>query len=135
MPVCRIMPNKEKFGGLCFRCTCRDSHRSLVCVDAIAVNMLFDSELKVPDEERIGQIKAREKHKPSNPFNADSERERRLREKAKKKEFEKPVWDPCIERVDALVEDSVASMLATTTRRKLQVSDSESNLVLSQSPH
>jgi len=122
MPVCRIMPNSCKLGGLSFRCTCRDSHRSLVCDDAVAVNMLFDSELKVPDEERIGQIKAREKPKHANPFNADSERERRLREKAKKKEFEKPVWDPCIERVDALVEDSVASMLETTTRRKLHVS-------------
>ncbi len=135
MPVCRIMPNKEKFGGLCFRCTCRDSHRSLVCVDALAVNMLFDSELKVPDEERIGQIKAREKSKLPNPFNVDSVRERKMKEKAKRRELEKPVWDPCIERVDAVVEDSVASMLATTTRRKLQVSDSESNLVLSQSPH
>ena len=122
MPIYRVMPNREKFGGLSFRCTCRDSHRSLVCVDAIAVNVLFDSELKVPDEERIGQIKAREKPKLSNPFNADSERERRLREKAKRKEHEKPVWDPCIERVDAEVEDSVASMVAKTTRRKLHVS-------------
>jgi chorismate mutase len=97
--------------------------------------MLFDSELKVPDEERIGQIKAREKSKLPNPFNVDSVRERKMKEKAKRRELEKPVWDPCIERVDAVVEDSVASMLATTTRRKLQVSDSESNLVLSQSPH
>jgi chorismate mutase len=88
------------------------------------VNVLFDSELKVPDDERIGQIKAREKPKLSNPFNADSERERRQSEKAKRKELEKPVWDPCIERVDAVVEDSVASMLATTTRRKLHVSQS-----------
>jgi hypothetical protein len=86
------------------------------------VNVLFDSELKVPDDERIGQIKAREKPKLSNPFNADSERERRLSEKAKRKELEKPVWDPCIERVDADVQDSVASMVAKTTRRKLHVS-------------
>ena len=123
MPVCRIMPNKEKFGGLCFRCTCRDSHRSLVCVDALAVNMLFDSELKVPDEERIGQIKARDKPKLSNPFNADSEKEKKMREKAKKKELEEPVWKPSIERVDAEVQDSVAGMAAAkTTRRKLHVS-------------
>ena len=88
MRACRMMPNSVKLGGLSFRCTCRDSHRSLVCVDAIAVNMLFDSELKVPDEERIGQIKAREKHKPSNPFNADSEKERKKREKEKKEERE-----------------------------------------------
>ena len=76
--------------------------------------MLFDSELKVPDEERIGQIKAREKPKLANPFNADSEKE-------KKKALEEPVWKPSIERVDAEVQDSVAGM-AAKTRRKLQVS-------------
>ena len=124
MPVCRIMPNIVKLGGLSFRCTCRDSHRSLVCDDAIAVNMLFDSELKVPDEERIGQIKAREKPKLSNQFNADSEKERKRREKEKKVELEKPVWKPCIERVEAELQDSVASMVAKTTRRKSHVSQS-----------
>jgi len=122
MPVCRIMPNSCKLGGLSFRCTCRDSHRSLVCEDAIAVNMLFDSELKVPDEERIGQIKPRERPKLPNPFNADSEKERTMREKEKKVEQEKPVWRPSIERVDADVPDSVAGMAAKTPRRKLQVS-------------
>ncbi len=122
MHACRIMPNSVKLGGLSFRCTCRDSHRSLVCADAIAVNMLFDSELKVPDDERIGQIKAREKPKHSNPFNADSEKERKMREKAKKKDLEEPVWEPSIERVDAEVPDSVAGMTAKTPRRKLQVS-------------
>ena len=122
MHACRIMPNSVKLGGLSFRCTCRDSHRSLVCADAIAVNMLFDSELKVPDEERIGQIKAREKPKQANPFNADSEKERKMREKAKKKDLEEPVWEPSIERVDAEVPDSVAGMTAKTPRRKLQVS-------------
>ena len=117
------MPNSVKLGGLSFRCTCRDSHRSLVCEDAIAVNMLFDSELKVPDEEGIGQIKAREKPKHANPFNADSERERKMREKAKKKELEEPVWEPSIERVDVEVQNSVAGMAAAkTSRRKLQVS-------------
>ncbi len=84
--------------------------------------MLFDSELKVPDEERIGQIKSREKPKLSNPFNADSEKERKMREKAKKKDLEEPVWEPSIERVDTEVQDSVAGMVAKTTRRKLQVS-------------
>ena len=122
MPVCRIMPNSVKLGGLSFRCTCRDSHRSLVCDDAIAVNMLFDSELKVPDEERSGQIKARERPKHANPFNADSERERKMREKAKKKELDGPVWEPSIERVDVEVPDSVAGMTAKMPRRKLQVS-------------
>ncbi len=121
MLVCRIMPNSCKLGGLSFRCTCRDSHRSLVCAEAVAVNMLFDSELKVPNEERIGQIKAREKPKLSNPFNADREKERKRREKEKKVELEKPVWKPSIERVDADVQDSVASMVAKTTRRKLHV--------------
>ena len=121
MRVCRIMPNSVKLGGLSFRCTCRDSHRSLVCEDAVAVNMLFDSELKVPDEERTGQIKAREKLKLANPFNADSEKERRKREKEKKKALEEPVWKPSIKRVDAEVQDSVAGM-AAKTRRKLQVS-------------
>ncbi len=84
--------------------------------------MLFDSELKVPGEERIGQIKAREKPKLANPFNADSERERKMREKAKKKELEEPVWEPSIERVDVEVPDSVAGMTAKMPRRKLQVS-------------
>ena len=83
--------------------------------------MLFDSELKVPDEERSGQIKAREKPKHANPFNAESEKERRKREKEKKKALEEPVWKPSIERVDAEVQDSVAGM-AAKTRRKLQVS-------------
>ena len=122
MHVCRVMPNQLKLGGLCFRCTCRDSHRSLVCADAVAVNMLFDPELKVPDEERTGQIKARERPKLTNPFNADSEKERKMREKEKKVELEKPVWRPSIERVDADVQDSVAGMVAKTSRRKLQVS-------------
>ncbi len=122
MHVCRIMPNQLKLGGLCFRCTCRESHRSLVCADAVAVNMLFDSELKVPDEERIGQIKARERPELANPFNADSEKERKMREKAKKKDLEEPVWKPSIERVDAEVQDSVAGMAAKTSRRKLLVS-------------
>ncbi len=121
MHVCRIMPNSVKLGGMSFRCTCRDSHRSLVCEDAIAVNMLFDSELKVPDEERTGQIKARARLKLTNPFNADSEKERKMREKEKKVELEKPVWRPSIERVDADVQDSVAGMVAKTSRRKLQV--------------
>ena len=103
-------------------CTCRDSHSSLVCEDAIAVKMLFDSELKVPDEERIGQIKARERPKLTNPFNADSEKERKMREKAKKKDLEEPVWEPSIERVDTEVQDSVAGMVAKMPRRKLQVS-------------
>ena len=122
MPVCRIMPNSVKLGGLSFRCTCRDSHRSLVCEDAIAVNMLFDSELKVPDEERIGQITARERPKLTNPFNAVSEKERKMREKEKRLELEKPLWRPSIERVDGDVPESVAGMAAKTTRRKLQVS-------------
>ena len=65
-----------------------------------------------------GERKIREKAKKKEL----SERERKIREKAKKKELEKPVWNPCIERVDADVQDSVASMLAKTTRRKLQVS-------------
>ena len=87
--------------------------------------MLFDSELKVPDEERSGQIKAREKPKQANPFNADSEKERKMREKAKKKELDEPVWEPSIERVDVEVQNSVAGMAAAaakTSRRKLQVS-------------
>ena len=45
-----------------------------------------------------------------------------MREKEKKVELEKPVWRPSIERVDADVQDSVASMVAKTTRRKLHVS-------------
>ncbi len=126
MHVCRIMPNSVKLGGLSFWCTCRDSHRSLVCEDAIAVNMLFDSELKVPDEKRTGQIKARERPKLTNPFNAvhyaDSEKERKMREKEKKVELEKPVWRPSIERVDSDVQDSVAGMVAKTSQCKLQVS-------------
>jgi hypothetical protein len=121
MHVCRIMPLSVKLGGLSFQCTCRDSHRTLVCEDAVAVNMLFDSELKVPDDERTCQIKAREKAKLTNPFNADSEKERKKREKEKKVGLEKPVWKPSIERVDADVQDSVASMVAKTSRRKLQV--------------
>ncbi len=76
----------------------------------------------MPDEERIGQIKAREKPKHANPFNADSEKERKMREKAKKKDVEEPVWQPSIERVNAEVQDSVASMAAKTSRRKLLVS-------------
>ena len=122
MHVCRIMPNNVKLGGLSFRCTCRDSHRSLVCDDAIAVNMLFDPELKVPDEERTGQIKARERPKLLNPFNADGEKERKMREKEKKLELEKPLWRPSIERVDGDEPESVAGMAAKTSRRKLQVS-------------
>ncbi len=122
MHVCRIMPLYVKLGGLSFLCTCRDSHRTLVGEDAIAVNMLFDSELKVPDDERTGQIKARERPKLTNPFNADSEKERKMREKEKKVELEKPVWRPSIERVDEDVQDSVAGMVAKTSRRKLQVS-------------
>ena len=122
MHVYRIMPLKVKLGALSFRCSCRDSHRTLVCDDTIAVNMLFDSELKVPDVERTGQIKAREKAKLTNPFNADSEKERKKREKEKKDELEKPVWNPSIERADADVPDSVANMVAKTSRRKLQVS-------------
>ena len=47
------------------------------------MNMLFDSLLKVPDDERAGQIKAREKAKLTNPFNADSEKEREKREREK----------------------------------------------------
>ncbi len=121
MPVCRIMPNSVKLGGLSFWCTCCDSHRSLVCDDAFAVNMLFDPELKVPDDERTGQIKARERPKLPNPFNADDEKERKMREKEKKLELEKPVWRPSIERVDGDVPDSVAGMVAKT-RRKLLVS-------------
>ncbi len=84
--------------------------------------MLFDPELKVPDEERTGQIKARDRPKLTNPFNADSEKERKMREKEKKVELEKPVWRPSIERVDADVPDSVAGMAVKTPRRKLQVS-------------
>ena len=122
MHVYRIMQHKVKLGALSFRCSCRDSHRTLVCDDTIAVNMLFDPELKVPDEERAGQIKAREKAKLANPFTAGSEKERKRREKEKKVEPEKPVWKPSIERVDADVQDSVASMVAKTTRRKSHVS-------------
>ena len=122
MHACRIMPNSVKLGGLSFRCTCRDSHRSLVCDDDIAVNMLFDPELKVPDEERTGQIKARERPKLPNPFNADGEKERKMREEEKKLELEKPLWRPSIERVDGDVPESVAGMAAKTPRRKLQVS-------------
>ena len=122
MRVCRIMPLSVKLGGVSFRCSCRDSHRNMVCDEAIAVNMLFDSALKVPDDERTGQIKARDKSKLTNPFNAASEKERRKREKEKKVEVEKTVWEPSIERVDAEVPDSVASMVAKTPQRKLQVS-------------
>ena len=87
MHVYRVMPHKVKLGPLSFRCSCRDSHRTLVCDDTIAVNMLFDPELKVPDEERAGQIKAREKAKLANPFTAGSEKERKRREKEKKDEL------------------------------------------------
>ena len=122
MHVYRVMPHKVKLGALSFRCSCRDSHRTLVCDDTIAVNMLFDPELKVPDEERAGQIKAREKAKLANPFTAGTEKERKRREKAKKDELEKPVWNPSIERADGEVPDSVAQIVAKPTRRKLQVS-------------
>jgi hypothetical protein len=116
------MPLSVKLGSLSFLCTCRDSHSTLVCEDAIAVKMLFDSELKVPDNELTGQINVRERPKLTNPFNADSEKERKMRKKEKKVELEKPVWRPSIERVDADVQDSVAGMVAKTSRRKLQVS-------------
>ncbi len=76
----------------------------------------------MPDEERIGQIKAREKPKRANPFNADSDKARQMREKAKKKDLEQPVWRPSIERVDADVQDSVAGMVAKMTQRKSHVS-------------
>ena len=80
----------------------------------------------MPDGERAGQIKARVQDKPPNPFNADSEKERKRREKEKKDALEKPVWNPSIERADAEVldtttADSVAKMVAKTSRRKLQV--------------
>ncbi len=46
----------------------------------------------MPDEERTGQIKARERPKLPNPFNADGEKERKMRDKEKKLELEKPLW-------------------------------------------
>ena len=116
------MPHKVKFGQMLFRCSCRDSHRSLVCPESVAVSMLFDPTLKVPDDERSGRVKARVQEKLTNPFNA--ERERKRREKEEKEETEKPVWDPVIERADKVVENSFADIQAKAkpARRKLLVS-------------
>ena len=104
-----------------FRCSCLDSHRCMACVDSLAVSMLFDPELTVPDEERAGQVKAREKAKALNPFNI--EKERKKRESKEKGERAKPAWNPAIERGEAQVEGSFAEMAAAKKpRRKLDVS-------------
>lgn len=124
------MPLSCKFGGLIFRCSCRDSHRSLVCDDCVAVSMLFDPALKVPDDERAGQVKGRVQEKLTNPFNADKAKKKRETEEKKKRETEekeeaaKPLWAPVIERGDAELEDSVAGLAAKakTPRRRLEVS-------------
>ena len=118
----RVMPHRVKCGQMLFRCSCRDSHRSLVCTESTAVSMLFDATLKVPDDERAGRVKARVQDKLTNPFNADKERKKR--EKAEKVETDKAIWDPVIERADEVVEDSFAGMAAKEKppRRKLLVS-------------
>jgi hypothetical protein len=93
----------------------------MACVDSLAVSMLFDPELTVPDEERAGQVKAREKAKALNPFNI--EKERKKRESKEKGERAKPAWNPAIERGEAQVEGSFAEMAAAKKpRRKLDVS-------------
>ena len=118
----RVMPHRVRCGQMLFRCSCRDSHRSLVCTESTAFSMLFDATLKVPDDEKAGRVKARVQDKLTNPFNADKERKKR--EKEEKVETEKAMWDPVIERGDEVVEDSFASMAVKekTPRRKLLVS-------------
>ena len=60
----------------------------MVCEESFVVSMLFDSGLCVPDEERGGQLKAREKAKTLNPFNMYKERKKR--ESVEKVERAKP---------------------------------------------
>jgi hypothetical protein len=82
--------------------------------------MLFDSQLKVPEEESTIHLKDRERAKLDNPFNAGKLKELEPQRTSKKEH----VWAPTYEVCDGIEEGSAASMVqpAAAAKRRLEVS-------------
>ena len=75
---------------MAFLCVFADAYQSYTCVEAIALSMLFNPDLKVPDNLRAKQLKDRERAKLANPFTT-----KRAKDKTAKKDAEEAVcWKP-----------------------------------------
>ena len=105
--VSRIMPLPIKCGELLFKSTTADCFKSFVSADTVVVSMIFNPELKVPDNLSDRQLKERSRSKSANPFTVKAKiaRDKKATEKTE------PRWAPVIETFDKI--DSV-SVAATT---------------------
>jgi hypothetical protein len=63
----------ESFARILFLCNCPDAFSGYACEHSVATSMLWNTELKLSDVERADQLKAKEKVKAANPFNAAEE--------------------------------------------------------------
>jgi hypothetical protein len=86
----RVTPLATKVGEMAFLCVCADAYQSYTCVEAIALSILFNPDLKVPDNLRAKQLKDRERAKLANQFTT-----KRAKDKTTEKDAEEAVcWKP-----------------------------------------
>ena len=104
----RVEPLSVKCGEIIAKCTCRDSYRSLCCVESIVFSMLFNTELVVPSTERDTPLKQKPKEKV-NPFNAAAVRKKKAVREAKVIE---PKWAPTIPTCSAVLPSNAANVCA-----------------------
>ena len=105
--VRRIMPLPIKCGELLFNSTTSDCFKSYVSANTVVLSMIFNPQLKVPDNLSDRQLKERSRSKSANPFTVKAKiaRDKKATEKTE------PKWAPVIETFDKI--DSV-SVAATT---------------------
>ena len=109
------MPLGVRHGQLLFKSTTRESFSSFVDVDSVVISMLFDPSLTVPQSLSAKQLKQRERAAVANPFTAAD-----LRTKAKSKAGkELQHWLPIRNDIQAVIEDSAASLASQQKKRKV----------------
>ncbi len=64
----QVTPLATKLCEMVFLCVCAGTYQLYTCVEAIVLSMLFNPDLKVPDNLQQKQLKDRESAELANPF-------------------------------------------------------------------
>ncbi len=66
----RVTPMPIKSGEMVFLCNCCDAYKNYACVHSGVLSMLWNLDMIFPDAERVHHLKAKQKKKLLNPFDA-----------------------------------------------------------------
>ena len=111
---CRIIPLPVKCGELLFKSTTSECFKSFVSADTVVMSMLFNKELKVPDNLSERQLKQRSRSTAANPFTVKAKiaKEKKANEKTEAR------WAPLIETFEKVDSASVAATTGKYAKKK-----------------